>query len=166
MPGIPPIPSREQLVLVATALVGVPYLWWSKGDTQGSVSKDGRFHKRILPFKAFDCSGFGTWVIQYCGGLDLRWSHNTDTMWHSWPVIPEAEAQLFDAVLYGPPGDPNHVMWWIGHGRVIGASGGSRRTLEYGKDEDAKVKVVPIRYRDDLLGFRSIRHLVQEESFV
>ncbi|NBD11313.1 NlpC/P60 family protein [Corallococcus sp. Z5C101001] len=126
-----------------------PYRWNGKGQR---ASPEGP--------RLFDCSGLVTWALHQVGGPDWRVTHNTDSLWSACsPVASASDLLPGDLVLYGKGGDPDHVMVHVGAGVVVGASGGSSKTLtlEDAAAAGAKVKsFTRVEYRPDVLGFRRL----------
>lgn len=172
MSPTPNVQSRRALqVKFGLELLGLPYLWWAKGDQFG-LQLDGRFTKAPVPTDqfyprgfAYDCSGFyGTTVLR-AGGPDLLWGWNTDAYWNRLTPVREEVAEPGDAVLYGGKRDDDvdHIMMVLARIRetgeliVIGASGGDRSTtsLQRAREQKAKVKVYTTHlYRPDFRGIR------------
>lgn len=152
-------PSRKELTLVATSLIGTPYIWWAKGLINGCY-EGGEAVWKARRFLGFDCSGFGAYVLQACLGRDFRRSLSTRSIWSEWPELHyQSDLRPFDAILYGK-GTPSHVMWSLGPGVVIGASSGDHTTLI--PTNDKCVKTASIDYRNDVLGYRSIGPFVSD----
>lgn len=144
-------PTRAEYVAGCRVLLGVDYLWG------GKTPRDG-----------LDCSGLVTHVLYALGGPDLRFSHNTDTIWNMWPET--FSPRPGDVALYGGsrPDDVSHVevIVSVDHGivQMIGASGGDSTTTSR---EAARALKRPARvqeksthlYRKDFRGFRQNPHL-------
>lgn len=170
--------KAPEMLRMAVTLLGVPYLWWAKGEEYGGVY-GGKFETRPVrsvvggneaPALAFDCSGFVTWLHKQATGADLRWTHNTDKLWNelpgahlatdgvpsrgtAWAVLPG------DLAFYGggKPDDVSHVMLVLSvmpEGvMVLGASGGDSSTTS--PKPRARVKLYSSHlYRRDFRGFR------------
>lgn len=129
------MPSRFAFLDTILNKEGAPYIWAAKGpDT-------------------FDCSGLVTWGIQEVGGEDLRPYHNAARLFAE--LEPTDQPEPGDLCFYGPPGRINHVMVFVGDGRVYGAAGGNSSTKTPTKG--AKVQFRPkVRYRPDFRGYRRL----------
>lgn len=154
------LPSRESFLRVVRALELVPYVWG--GRTVHGI----------------DCSGVVTLAYWLAGGPDWRDTVNTDALMLpkgvraggredgveglGLEVVPEASVRPGDLCLYGPSDDDaDHVMVFMGNGRVMGACGGDRTTktvaLAYLLNPPACVRVKPlVRYRPHFRGFRRL----------
>jgi cell wall-associated NlpC family hydrolase len=131
---------RELTVRLAISALGVPYIW------AGSTLKEG-----------FDCSGFIVWLFQIAGILKSGdWSaqqlrSNFTPLIHSDNFLVDAGSLAF----YGPDqSHVTHVMLFIDHNHVIGASGGTHQTKTRADAEaiGASVQTHNVLYRTDLLG--------------
>jgi murein DD-endopeptidase len=143
-----PVSQRCRFVQAALEQLGAPYLWGAKGQI---VADKG------VALRAFDCSGLVTWCFRLVGGADWCATHNTDRLWDE--CRPTQAQRAGTLVLYGPPGNPNHVMILLGEGVVVGASGGGSRTVTLALARDARARVKPFShytYRPDVLGFRDL----------
>lgn len=144
--------ARARFLTHVLEQLGAPYVYGAAGDVH---------HGR----KCFDCSGLVTWALQKTGGPDMRAFHNTRRMWDEFPSADAPKPGTL--VLYGPPGEPHHVMVYVGEGVVVGASGGGRSTLSVGDAEaaGAKVRLCPrLDYRPDRLGLRELPYLLALEA--
>lgn len=133
---------RKFIVNLARKFEGTPYIWG------GSEPRIG-----------FDCSGFVIWVLQVFEILPaMDWTADDLMKRFSSTDSPEPG----DLCFYGKNDRATHVMMYIGalNGEqvCVGASGGNSTTTteEAAKLRNAKVKMKPVMYRDDFLGFRSI----------
>jgi cell wall-associated NlpC family hydrolase len=153
-------PLRRQ-AFVATALdqLRCPYIWGAKGEHH----TDGN-----LQVRAFDCSGLITYTLFAIGGPDWRSDKGSEALFDTLPGIEEHQLVPGDLVFYGPgfgERPVNHVVMFLGGlGFVLGACGGNSdtKTVEIAKRTGACVKVKPagVQYRKDLVGFRSLSHLL------
>ena len=128
----------EKFKRLALEQEGKPYIWGAKGGT------------------CFDCSGLVTWAIREAGGPDWRMDHNCRALWKKLERTGTPQGDEVALVFYGPPNAPNHVMLALGDGRVFGACGGNRDTVNLltAARMGAKVRYRPVaNYRHDLLGF-------------
>ncbi len=158
--------SRAKLVKESLSLVGVPYLWWAKGD----MMKEQRGDNIVLiptPTFASDCSGAVGLALKAAGGPDVRWSYNTDSYWNLLPRIDFPSPG--DVALYGgeSPTDVSHIEMVIAlvEGMVVvgGSSGGDSKTttLDVARTRRACYKVKHTHLcRTDFRGFRSMAPLL------
>lgn len=143
---------RARFLALCVEQMGAPYVWGSKGLVAGSI-------------RTFDCSGLVTWALLKVGGPDWRAFHNTDRLWAE--CVPTDTPRAGTLALYGPAGDPNHVMVHLGEGVVLGASGGGSKTRSVGDAyaQGAAVKVKPHHtYRPDFLGWRELPFLLEHDA--
>lgn len=125
--------------------LGAPYGWGCSGPEQ------------------FDCSNFVVKGLEFIG-IHVPWiaTHASADMFRDPSLVPVAEPQVCDLVFYAGvrPGAPiEHVMFYAGEGRVIGACGGGRHTLtvEDAIRDNAKVRFRPsLHYRKTFMGFRRL----------
>lgn len=154
------LPTKPNLIKVAVALTGTPYLWGGKGELM--FSPKGPV---MSPYFGLDCSGHYTVSVHKIGGPDMRFTHNTDRMWNERPAVGLEDLQPGDLAFWGGTGpkDVDHVemvLCTLPNGAVvtIGASGGGSKTttLERAQAQNACVKVRPgIKHgRSDFRGFR------------
>lgn len=124
-------------------IVGVPYLWGHKDPTKG-----------------LDCSGLvtcageavGIWPVGYSVG------HNAASLSYlNGQSMAQGDLLPGDMCFYGPDAKSvDHVMIFVGDGRVVGASGGGTNctTVEFARSIGACVHYKnSINYRSDLVGF-------------
>jgi len=153
--------TRADLLTTARKLLGLPYIFGSKGPT------------------SFDCSGFVTYLMKQVGGPDWRATHGSAGLFEACPRIQEAEdwleditagaphwpcpgVQPGDLAFYGPKGRVDHVMMLAdSDGRVIGASGGNSGTLTPKPGASVHYKDT-VDYRPDFLGFRQFPVAMEE----
>lgn len=125
----------EQVVAKLQSVLGTPYIWGSRD-----------------PVKGLDCSGAVVWALRDLGLEPKKWNATAADLYKqsSMVLIP----QVGDLVFYGPLGGVDHVMVYLGDGKVIGASGGgsSTTTVAEAQAKNAAVKVLPIDYRSDRRG--------------
>lgn len=144
---------REVFLMTMLKMMGSPYVWNAKGDLF-RVGMDG--HGKPIMVPGFDCSGVYTAALYECSNrtIDRRRQWNTDKLWLELPMT--AEPKPGDAVLYGSPGDPSHLMVWLGYAdMVFGACGGGKQTTAPTKGAMVQPKST-FMYRPDFIGFRSI----------
>lgn len=130
----------------AKTLLGLWYRW------------GGNFTQEPFSAKRGDCSGYVGWVSETMGyrpGNNALYNYTADSMFDNfrngvWAAqeIDPANAKPMDIVFYGgSPTNAGHVVFAVGDGRVIGASGGYPGTTT---DAQAKAIKPPacVRYDD------------------
>lgn len=127
----------EKVVEKMKSVLGVPYVWGSND-----------------PLRGLDCSGAVVWVLRRLGLKPSKWDATAASLRKesSLVILP----QVGDLVFYGPLlGSVNHVMVYMGDGKVIGASGGGSmtKTAEEARAKGAEVKILPVDYRKDFRGY-------------
>lgn len=152
--------SRHEVGLIARALVGTPYVLGGRGMEIWTPVRP-----KPSPFLVLDCSGNIGYCIKAAGGMDLRWTHNAAAYFSELPMIPESKARPMDVCIYGMPNHPDHIMWWVGDGRVLGSCGAGHENDSIASavtnqaagrnDGKAQYRSKP-DYRQDLLGFFSM----------
>lgn len=138
----------------AQAARGTPYCW--PHESNGYLGKG--LQRPDMP-EALDCSGTVTCGLYNAthGRIDWRADYNAARLWLE--LRPTQTPKAGDLAFYGSPGRVTHVMTCVGDGRVVGACGGNRDTLslEIAAKHGARVKYKDdVRYRVDLVGFRSL----------
>ena len=129
--------TGEKIVEKIKSIIGTPYIWGSRD-----------------PSKGVDCSGTVVWALRELGLEPKKWNATAADM-HSqsdFVVVP----QPGDLAFYGSLlGGINHVMVYMGDGKVIGSSGGGplTKTVADAKARNACVKELPVNYRDDFRGY-------------
>lgn len=122
----------------------------------------GNFTQEPFSAKRGDCSGYVGFVSETCGyrpGDDPLYHSSANTMFHNfrdgvWKAekIEPGQEKAMDIVFYGYPKDGDihagHVVFAVGDGRVIGASGGFEATTS-----DAAAQRVGAKVRYDDLHF-------------
>src|SRR5579863_3279779 len=127
----------------ADGMIGVPYLWDGKDPDVG-----------------LDCSGCVTAALEAIGLVipSFGLAHNALSLYALFDPVDPTAPQPADFAFYGSDGVVDHVMTVLSATQVIGASGGgsSCTSLEIARKLGACVHVrTPIKYRSDLIGFRS-----------
>lgn len=129
---------RNYIARLALQLEGRPYRW--AGNGPGS----------------FDCSGFVLWVLRPFG---LAPRHDSTA---------QGLFDYYEETVNPKPGDlmffgrnernVTHVMLYLGDGKLIGADNGDRgvTTLESALLRSACVRICPVGYRNDPLGYRDV----------
>lgn len=127
----------EQVVAKIRSVLGTPYIWGSRD-----------------PAKGLDCSGTVVWALRELGLEPKGWNATAAEMAKaaSAVIVP----QVGDLAFYGSIfSGVNHVMVYVGDGKVIGASGGGpgTNTVAEARAKGAEVKVLPVNYRSDFRGY-------------
>ena len=136
---------RKHIVNLALKLVGTPYIWGGNSPRGG-----------------FDCSGFVIWILQVFDVLPAGDWTSQGLREHFKFVRQGVEPKPGDLVFYGQEPRATHVVMYIGmmngEPMQVGASGGdsSTTTTEEAVRKNAMVKVKPVHYRRDFLGYYSI----------
>lgn len=123
---------------IAFMFHGTPYIWGGK-----------------KPLIGLDCSGFVQSVLVATDAMPARPIMSSGMQWgfflNRLTDIPIEGCLVF----YGKPERINHVMYCLNPHFCIGAAGGNRSCLTVQKAAmiDARVKVLPIRYRKDIVGY-------------
>jgi len=135
----------QAIVNLALKLQGTPYIWGGNN-----------------PITGFDCSGFCIWILQVFDRCETGdWS--SDGLRRKYPKV--EIPSLGDLCLYGKYGAAKHVMLYIGKingvDHCIGASGGDSGVRDYNEAarRNAKVKIKPVSYRTDFLGYHATGQL-------
>lgn len=129
---------RRLAVQIAWELYGLPYKWG--GDD---------------PLEGFDCSGDIVEILKSTGDLphDGDWTGND--LWLRFRNERISSPVMGCVVAYGTSSKITHVMLCLDDKYCIGATGGYSVTtdIEIAADQNAFIKVRPIHYRNDLIGF-------------
>jgi cell wall-associated NlpC family hydrolase len=131
--------ERRTLALeIAWELYGLPYKWG--GDD---------------PLEGFDCSGDIVEVLKSTGELPHDGDWNSNDLWLRFRRVRVDTPVAGGLVFYGTSSKITHVMMCISATHCIGATGGwsSTTDIEIAADQNAFIKVRPITYRDDIVGF-------------
>lgn len=131
--------SAKLLYDYAISHAGLPYKWG--GDD---------------PIEGYDCSGFVLELMKSANqvpmSIDLT-ANGLYNLYKDWPVQkPEFGVLAF----YGTEGKATHVAFCLNKFECIEAGGGGRSvdSAQAASRENAYVRVRPVRYRKDLIGFR------------
>jgi cell wall-associated NlpC family hydrolase len=142
--------TREFIVSLANKFIGIPYIWGGSN-----------------PHYGFDCSGFTIWILQVVNILGPGdWT--ADNLYKTFKEV--HTPKIGDLVFYGTGKYASHVTIYVGTlngvNMQIGASGGGSRTTteEIAKSQNAMVKMKPVTYRSDLIGYRDISKKVNNGS--
>lgn len=112
-----------------------------------------------------DCSGFvDVAMFKASEGLtDYRATYNTDKLWNELAPVTVAELLPGDLVFYWGPApkdehDVSHVMVYAGAGICFGMAYGGPADVDpvVSRAKGHTVKVLPVKYRSDLAGFRRL----------
>jgi gamma-D-glutamyl-L-lysine dipeptidyl-peptidase len=112
-------PVAAEPVEHARMLLGTPYEW-------GGMTAAG-----------IDCSGLVHMAFRACGRLVPR---DADQQEEAGERLSETELRPGDLVTYGPPDGADHIAFWVGHGRILHATGreGVDRVVE--EEEPAELR--------------------------
>ena len=132
--------KHELLIKYAWAFIGKPYIWG--GDN---------------PMKGFDCSGFIIELLRSIGILPISGDWTAQGLWNKFQDRYSTEYPgKSTVVFYGKSKDRiTHVMLCLDEQYCIGAAGGDSRVnteadaIRY----NAYVKVLPIKYRKDVVSY-------------
>jgi len=112
-----PAPARDEIVLEALALLGVPYRW---GGTD--------------PARGLDCSGLIRHVFKTVAALDLP--RRSEEMSRLGKKVGRADLRAGDLLFFNTLGHPNsHVALYLGDGRFVHAPGRKSQVRVDGLDE-------------------------------
>jgi len=126
----------RKLVDKLRSVLGTPYIWGGSDPSRG-----------------LDCSGAVVWALQQLGLKPKGWDSTAAGLQkQASRVLAPVPGDL---AFYGSSGNVSHVMVYAGAGDVIGATGGGSdtKTVADARARGAEVKVVPVTYRSDFLGY-------------
>lgn len=142
-----------RLVVVQTLmdLRGLPYLWpCAENGYKGKDPADG----------GMDCSGAVRWGMYVAGLISRKMVSklNADDMFREMTPVAAKDTEVGDLQFFGTEKRVTHVMMLIGDGLCIGEAGGSPRcvTVDISKSIGACMKILPVRYRKDIMGYRKL----------
>lgn len=153
LPSAPTPPSYDYVsdaMSLAKAMLGLWYRW------------GGNFTQEPFSAKRGDCSGFVGFVSHSMGyqpGDNKLYNYSADQMfdnfqsgaWKATKIEPGHE-QAMDIVFYGgSPTHAGHVVFAMGDGNVIGASGGNDTVTSdaAAKAKNAKVRINDLHYHSN-----------------
>ncbi len=122
----------------AMSFVGLPYRWG--GDD---------------PVAGFDCSGLVIELMQSAGILPHEFDANAHGLWERFTAV--VTEPVFGALaFYGKLPDVTHIAFCLTPDLKLEAGGGGSHTItrQDAIDQNAYIKIRPIRARTDLVGFR------------
>lgn len=126
----------QRLYRIVSPFIGVPYKYGGSN-----------------PMTGFDCSGFVIEVFKMLGVVGHRFDATSEDLRKKFSEIeaPKAGALVF----YGPPHRATHVALCLSASLMIEAAGGDSTTTTPSEahKRDACVRIRPINYRTDLLGY-------------
>ena len=130
--------NRNLAIEIAWELYGLPYKWG--GDD---------------PLEGFDCSGDIIEILKSTGELPHEGDWTANDLWLRFRGQRVTRPEAGCVVFYGTTSKITHVMLCISDTHCIGATGGGSTTtdIQIASDQDAFIKVRPIQYRDDIVGF-------------
>jgi len=130
---------RYNAVKYAWSMIGKPYIWG--GDD---------------PLKGFDCSGFVIEILKGAGLLPEQGDWTAQGLYNLFNSDYQTLVTGGALVFYGKSNKKiKHVMFCIDHECCIGATGGGSKTetIKDAIDQNAFIKIRPIDYRKDVIGF-------------
>ena len=139
--------SVQQVVPSGAAAEAVSYLKSLVGVTYVYGSKD--------PGYGLDCSGAVLVAYEHAGlaKSGARYKYGSADLHKK--LDSTSSPSPGDLVFYGRGGDVSHVMLYVGDGQVVGATGGGPKTKtpDDARAIGAYVKVRPVDYRKDIVGY-------------
>lgn len=149
-PTPPSTDYRSDAMALAKSMLGLWYRW------------GGNFTQEPFSAKRGDCSGFVGWVSHTMGyqpGDNKLYNYTADAMFDNfrtgvWPAqkIEPGQERAMDIVFYGgSPTYAGHVVFAMGDGNVIGASGGNATVTSdaAAKAKNAKVRIDALHYHSN-----------------
>jgi cell wall-associated NlpC family hydrolase len=133
--------KKDQILLQAIKLLGVPYIWGGQSP------------------KGFDCSGFVIWLFTQFELLPAGFDTTANGLWEQFGKEKCIKApDQCRLIFYGVNGKAHHVMLCVNDKYCIGASNGDSTCTDYGiaKRKNAEVMIRRIGYRPDFLGYGEI----------
>lgn len=121
----------------AMSMLHIPYIWG--GDN---------------PMKGFDCSGLVIWLLSSHGVLPHKFDTTSQGLYDMFPKI--KEPSLGALAFYGVAQNAiSHVTLCLNNKLMIEAGGGDSKcnSKEAAQMRGACVRIKPIDYRKDLVGF-------------
>lgn len=141
-------PSPEVIYDLAMSYVGTPYRWG--GDN---------------PMAGFDCSGFVIELYKAWGVLPHRFDRTSAGLWAYFSPGPgeaRPKTAAFGRLAYYGRGSGSitHVAFCLNESLVVEAAGGNSGTTDRDSaiDRAACVRIRPIHYRLDFVGFSDPSH--------
>jgi len=134
--------TREQFLIELIKYGNIPYIWGGENETIG-----------------LDCSGFAQKVLSILN-MDPKGDQSAQGLFEHFsnrfsnPFASIKSADLGDLVFFGESVNKiNHIAVCLGHGLMMEAGGGGSKTttVEIAKSQKAKVRVVNIERRKDLV---------------
>lgn len=133
------------LITYALSMIGVPYLYGGSN-----------------PITGFDCSGLVVELMKAGGLVGPHFDANAQMLYDMYQKTNQDylasggwSPALGHLAFYGKsPKEVTHVAFCLSKDKVIEAGGGDRTTTNrtIAADQDAFVKIRPLKYRKDLLG--------------
>lgn len=130
--------NRRLATRVAWANYGRPYIWGGDDTMAG-----------------FDCSGLIVEVLKSVGELPHSGDWTASLLWQRYRMQRVHRPRAGCLVFYGTASKIVHVEFCLNERHCIGASGGGSSTTTLAKaiQQNAFVKVRPIRRRSDIVGY-------------
>lgn len=125
--------ASNNIASAAQKYIGTPYVWGGESASEGGM----------------DCSGFVYNALKDAGyDVGRTTAQGYRSMGNT---VSKADMQPGDLIFYGKGGNASHIGIYVGNGKMIHSSGGSKNT----KSNPGKgVSVANIDYRSDLLEAR------------
>jgi len=116
----------------------IPYVWGGKS-----------------PLIGLDCSGFTQDIYGAVGAMPRKPVMSSGMQWGYFQDCRVKQPREGCAVFYGTEDRIRHVMFCLSDTLCIGAAGGNKSCTTPAKaaSMDARVQILPINYRDDIVGF-------------
>jgi hypothetical protein len=113
------------------------------------------------PLYGTDCSGFACFLARSMGFIPPNKDFACQGLYTKFPLIARPREGAF--VYYGS-GDASHMMYCLSKYLCIGAQGGNRHitTDSQAIAHRARIRVLPIHYRKDILGYNNPFNLDRE----
>lgn len=140
----------------------VPYIYGAKDPDNPTPQYDRNGNRTDDRPPGADCSGCYGRAMVTVGIADKNFPLLHNAQWIANNLAPTDTPDVGDCCCYGKDWDHvDHVMAWVGDGRVIGASGAGSDCITpeqaFAKTPPACVHYEPsVDYRDDFLGYRSL----------
>jgi len=131
--------KKYNAIKYAWSMIGKPYIWG--GDD---------------PMKGFDCSGFIIEILKSVGILPEKGDWTAQALYNLFNGNYKTVVTGGSLAFYGKSEKKiTHIMFCIDYQHCIGSTGGGSKTktIQDAIDQNAFIKMRPINYRNDLIGF-------------
>lgn len=131
-------PSKALLRDYALSHLGLPYRWG--GDD---------------PLQGYDCSGLVVELLKSTGILPHKFDTTAQGLYNKYEADRVKVPQFGALAFYGSKGKITHVSFCLSKTECIEAGGGGSRTKtpEDAAKHNAYIRIRPIKYRNDLVGY-------------